>query len=77
MNPNIGARGVYGNMRVTTTIDMVAMNKFLPGRLLTKGLWVRITNTIKVAEMTDSTNQLVRNWVSEACKMKSRAPKVR
>jgi hypothetical protein len=53
VNPNIWSRGVKGKIRVKASIDKVAINKFLPGWLLRRGLRLRITSTIKDAEMTD------------------------
>jgi len=77
LNPKTLPKGVKGKIRVKATTNKVARSKYLPGRLFSKGLRLRITSTIKDAEMTDSMNHPVRNWVSEACKKYRRAPKVR
>lgn len=51
--------GVNGNTSTNKTITAVAIERYLPGRLLKKGNLVRTTSTINVAEMTDSINHAV------------------
>jgi len=47
---NIFPRGVKGKMSVATTTAIVAMNRYVPGRLLKNGLLLRMTSTIIDAE---------------------------
>jgi hypothetical protein len=39
---------------VAATTSRVAMSSYLPGRLRTRDFRVRITNTMRAAEITDS-----------------------
>ena len=77
LKPNTWARDVNGNINVAATTANVAISKDLPGRLCRTLLRLRMTSTTSEAEMTDSINHPVRNWVSVACKTSRRAPKVR
>jgi hypothetical protein len=77
LNPNSSRRGVKGNMTVAATITRVVPNKYFPGVLLKKGRLLRITNTIRDAEITDSTNQPVLKSSVELCRTKRSTPKVR
>jgi hypothetical protein len=44
---------------------MVVNSKYFPGKLLKNGLRLRITSTIRLAEITDSANQPVLNKLGE------------
>jgi hypothetical protein len=57
LNPKIVPTGVKGKIKVITAIDIVAINRYLPGRLLKNDFLLRITRTIIDAEITDSRNQ--------------------
>ena len=57
--PNKPEKGRQGRIKTKTTIRLVAIDKYLPGKLLKKGNRVRTTKTINVAEMTDSVNHPV------------------
>ena len=63
---NIFPRGVKGKMSVAITTEIVAMNRYLPGRLLKSGLLLRMTSTIIDAEITDSMNHPVLNCAGDA-----------
>ena len=52
---------VKGKMSVAMTTAIVATDRYFPGRLLKKGLRLRITSTMIAAEMTDSMNHPVLN----------------
>ena len=67
---------VKGNTSVMPTITMVVINRYFPGELLKKGPRLRITRTIRLAEITDSTNQPVLNILIELLKTKRSTPKV-
>ena len=58
---NIFPIGVKGKISVAITIEIVATNRYFPGRLLKKGLLLRMTSTIIEAEITDSMNHPVLN----------------
>ena len=51
-----------GKISVAMTIEIVAKNRYFPGRLLKKGLLPRMTSTIIAAEKTDSINYPVLNY---------------
>jgi hypothetical protein len=61
LNPKIRPSGLKGRINVTTTTKSVAINKYFPGLLLKKGFRLRMTSTIREAEITDSRNQPVLN----------------
>ena len=77
LKPNTVPSGVNGKINVITAIDKVAINRYFPGRLLKKGLRLRMTRTIIDADITDSRNQPVRNSPSLAWSMSKSNPKVR
>ena len=61
VNPNRVPSEVKGKTSVTPTITRVDNSKYFPGWLLKNGLRLRITNTIRLAERTDSMNHPVLN----------------
>ncbi len=61
VNPKISPNGVKGRITVRITTARVAVNRYFEGLLLKKGFRLRITSTIKEAEITDSKNQPVLN----------------
>jgi hypothetical protein len=61
LNPKIAPSGVKGRTTVATTVNRVAIKRYFAGLLLKKGFRLRMTSTIKDAEMTDSRNQPVLN----------------
>ena len=62
-NPKSLPSKVKGKISVAATINRVVINRYFPGVLLKKGPLLRITSTIRLAEITDSTNQPVLNRV--------------
>jgi hypothetical protein len=62
LNPKIPPSGVKGSTTVTTTVNSVAMRRYFDGLLLKNGFRLRMTSTIRDAEITDSRNQPVLNW---------------
>ena len=61
LNPKMSPSGVKGKISVRTTVKRVAINKYVDGLLLKKGLRLRMTSTMSDAEQTDSKNHPVRN----------------
>ena len=59
INPNNDAKGVAGSANTRSKTKAVAADRYLPGMLLKKGSLVRTTNTIRMADMTDSMNHPV------------------
>jgi hypothetical protein len=68
--PNSLPSEVKGKTSVVATITIVARIKYFLGKLLKKGLRLRITSTIKLAERTDSTNHPVLNRSMGLCQNK-------
>jgi len=61
LNPKRPPTGVKGKISVSITVKRVAIDKYLDGLLLKKGLRLRMTRTTSDAEHTDSRNHPVLN----------------
>jgi hypothetical protein len=61
LKPKMSPSGVKGKISVKTTVKKVAIDKYVDGLLLKKGLRLRMTSTISDAEQTDSRNHPVLN----------------
>ena len=75
-NPKILPSTVKGNTSVIPATSRVVIRRYLLGILLKNDPLDRITNTIKLAEITDSTNQPVLNKTKSLLKTRRRTPKV-
>jgi len=76
-NPKKLPNKVKGKIIVATTINNVVIKRYFPGTLLKNGPLLRITSTIRLAEITDSMNQPVLNNVIGVLKTRRSTPKAK